>query len=570
MSLFSRLGEGWRAFRGKSNARGFNGAAGGRLYADWFAAATSADSEIRGSYRKLLDRSRDLARNNDYMRGFLLSTERNILGAIKHDLRMDCGEQKFERNMPPKWIADKQASSVIEQAWQEWGRKGVPTVCGRYSWRGYKQLSVRSVPEAGNVITRKIVGKASGNRFGFALQILEIDHLDLTRFEKRGENEVRFGVETNPQCRVVAYWLITAHPGDSMGSMDQRAVRIPAEELYHLYVPERAEQTIGIPWVVSAITRLRQLGAFEEAAVIAARLGASKAAWLTRKSESGASGDWTGPTDGAGNPVINAAPGSIDALPENWDVRSIDWQYPNFETSDFRKAMLRGIATSFGMSYNTLGNDLESVNFSSARVGLFEEREGWKSLQLFFSEGLWEPIFTDWLEAAIMSGAVALPMAKMAKFNRPMFKQRRWAFIDPKKELDAAQMAIALRLSSRSQYIDEQGGDRDDVFIDNLHDEEFAEEIGLSLTPPDTMPETFGNAQVTAEGEEEDDVDEKQKPKRSRKSKPAHPAARTDQDPQLPLTLNLTLPPPPAVVPFEARTIHVKRDEDGRIVAIEK
>jgi lambda family phage portal protein len=508
MSLLTRTREAWRAFFPQSK-RGFNAAQMGRLYADWFAAATSSDAEIRGNFRTLLDRSRDLERNNDYMRGFLLACDRNIRGAIRNDLRMDCGEQKFERNKPPRWMADKVASSVIESAWTEWAKKGNCTVCGKYSWREVKGMAIRSVPRDGNVIIRKIHGTAAGNRFGFALQILDIDHLDLMRHETRGGNEVRFGIEMNPQRRVVAYWVIARHPGDHNGSGDTRAVRVPAEEMYHLYVSERPEQTIGIPWVVSAITRLRQLGAFEEAAVIAARLGASKSAWLTRKSESGAAGEWTGPTDAAGNPIINGNPGAIDTLPENWDVRSIDWQYPNFETSDFRKAMLRGIGTSVGMSYTTLGNDLESVNFSSARVGLFEEREGWKSLQLFFSEGLWEPIFSDWLEASMMSGAVALPLGKIAKFNRPVFKQRRWPFIDPKKEVDAAQVAIALRLASRRQFIEESGGDVEDVFIDNLHDEELAEEIGLSLTPADPMPETFGNAQVTAEGEEEEDVDPK-------------------------------------------------------------
>jgi hypothetical protein len=176
--------------------------------------------------------------------------------------------------------------------------------------------------------------------------------------------------------------------------------------------------------------------------------------------------------------------------------------------------MLRGVATSLGMSYTTLGNDLESVNFSSARVGLFEEREWWKSLQSWYSEGLWEPIFADWLEASINNRAITLPMAKFTKFNRPIFKSRRWPFIDPLKEVSAAKDAIALRITSRQQVIEEAGGDRDDVFLDNLADEEYAEEIGLSLQPPDPQPEAFGNlADMPKKGTskpdaEDDDKDE--------------------------------------------------------------
>jgi lambda family phage portal protein len=265
---------------------------------------------------------------------------------------------------------------------------------------------------------------------------------------------------------------------------------VPAQELYHLYLSERTEQTIGVPWVVSAITRLRQLGAFEEAATIAARLGASKAGFFEHSpGPNGEMGEFTGATTASGNPVMDAAPGTFEALPAGWKLTAWQPEYPNITTGDFRKAMLRGVATSLGMSYTTLGNDLESVNFSSARVGLFEEREWWKALQTWYTENLWEPIFADWLEAAISTRVLNLPMSKFAKFNRPIFKSRRWPFIDPAKEISAAREAVALRISSRQQVIEEAGGDRDDVFLDNLSDEEYAAEIGLTLQPPDVMPE---------------------------------------------------------------------------------
>jgi hypothetical protein len=59
MSLFSRTRAAWDALFQKEGKRGFNAASVGRLYADWFTAASSADAEIRGSQRRLLDRSRD-------------------------------------------------------------------------------------------------------------------------------------------------------------------------------------------------------------------------------------------------------------------------------------------------------------------------------------------------------------------------------------------------------------------------------------------------------------------------------------------------------------------------------
>jgi lambda family phage portal protein len=488
--------------RSRTASRSFNAAQSGRLTADWLTSATSADNEIRGAFRRLVDRSRDLERNNDYMRGFLLSAERNINGAQRYDLRSDAGEWISRPKTTGKageivWQADDLAKRLIEDAWAEWGKKGSCTVCKRHTWRGVRRLAVRSVIRDGNFLARKIRGSAAGNRFGFALQLWEIDHLDTDRFQIFSNgNEIRFGIEFDPMAAPVAYWLRAKHPGDFNGGGREgfTAIRFPADEVYHLSRPDRAEQSIAYPWVVSAITRLRQLGAFEEAAVIAARLGASNAVFF----ETTGDGQWTGDRDIDGRAIMDIEPGIAQELPQGWKASPYTPHYPNIETGDFRKAMLRGVATSLGASYTTVGNDLESVNFSSARVGLFDEREGWKDLQLFFSEELWEQIFADWLEQAMLSGTLNLPIAKFYKFNRPVFKARRWAFIKPGEEMEANKTAIGLQLTSRRQIIEEGGGDVEEVFHDLKDDEMLAEKIGISLESPDNPQSTPDNGAPNA------------------------------------------------------------------------
>ncbi|MBT7026249.1 MAG: phage portal protein [Verrucomicrobia bacterium] len=41
--------------------------------------------------------------------------------------------------------------------------------------------------------------------------------------------------------------------------------RIPASEIIHPFITDRIAQTRGTPWMVSAMTRLQMLGAYEEA-----------------------------------------------------------------------------------------------------------------------------------------------------------------------------------------------------------------------------------------------------------------------------------------------------------------
>lgn len=454
--------------------------------ADWRTASTSADAEIRGSFRKLVDRSRALERDNDYMRGYLGDCEDNIVGAIRNDLRCDAGEM-----INGKWVADRLAADKVEEAWRQWSRVGVCTVCGKHSWRDVKRLAARSTPRDGNFLMRKIRGRNAGNPFQFALQLLEVDHLALEKFEVLPGNrgEIRFGIEFNAFKRPVAYHLRLRHPGDSFGATAQRTERIPASEIYHFFVTERSNQSIGIPWAVSAITRLRQLGAFEEAAVIAARLGATQAGFF-KKSANGTVGTWGGETDMDGNAVMDAVPGTFQELPEGWDIAPWNPKYPDINSGVFRKAMLMGVATGLRTSYITLGNDLEAVNYSSARVGIFDERETWKALQVYQDEHLHELVFADWLETSIMSGAINLPLGKLYKFNRPRFKARRWGYIDPVKEMAAAREGLALRLTSRRQLIDEAGGEIEDVFQDNIEDAKLANDMGLTLeeAKPGPMP----------------------------------------------------------------------------------
>jgi len=491
MSILSRAKAAWSAFRSPAQ-RQFAAAQTGRLYSDWVASATSADAEIRGSLRRMLDRSRSLERDNDYHRGFLLSAQRNINGSHRYDLRSDAGEYVTTKDKKRVWQSDPVANSIIEESWKEWGKKGVCTIDRKTTWRSVRRLAVRAVVRDGNVIIRKIRGAQAGNRFGFALQLWEVDHLQLERNGAlKGGGEIRFGIEFDANQAPVAYHIRARHPGDFYDAgAGLTSVRVLANEIYHVYLGDRTEQSIGYPWIVSAITRLRQLGAFEEAAVIAARLGASNAVMFETTGE----GEWTGDTDASGRAVMDIEPGVATQLPQGWKPHGTEFAYPNIETGDFRKAMLRGVCASLGVSYNTLGNDLESVNFSSARVGLFEEREGWKDLQVFFSEELWEAIFADWLEMAILSGAINLPIGKFAKFNRPIFKARRWAMLDPLKEITALEGAVALKVTSRRQFIEEQGGDVEEVFHDNIDDEKLAADLGLNLVPPQPVSGGTGSA----------------------------------------------------------------------------
>jgi lambda family phage portal protein len=181
-------------------------------------------------------------------------------------------------------------------------------------------------------------------------------------------------------------------------------------------------------------------------------------------------------------------------LPEGYDFKPFESDYPHTNYGDFVKAALRGVAAGLGVAYHNLANDLEGVNFSSSRAGILEERELWKLLQEWFIEELCAPVYTDWLRHALdyTNTLDPLPANKFDKFNSAVWQGRRWAWVDPTKDIEASVTAITNGLKSRGDVIREQGRDPEDVWIEleaeqaRLKNLQLSDSNGQTNTPPNT------------------------------------------------------------------------------------
>ena len=163
-------------------------------------------------------------------------------------------------------------------------------------------------------------------------------------------NVIRMGIELDRSGRAVAYWISTRHPGDlrfSAYAVGERE-RVPAEDIIHDFVQDRPEQIRGVPWMHAAMIRLNHLGAFDEAAIIAARIGAAKMGfWTSKDGDASALAD---DRDASGNLITEAEPGTFQMAPEGYEFSAFDPKYPEANHDAFTKACLRGIASGFGVS----------------------------------------------------------------------------------------------------------------------------------------------------------------------------------------------------------------------------
>jgi lambda family phage portal protein len=448
-----------RRRRPARTGRSFNAAAINRLTNDFAGPNSSADAELFSNLQLIRFRCRQLERNNDYIRRYFKLVENNVLGAY--------GIGMQSKSKDPNGRLDPGVNNAIELGWYRWGKKKTASLNGRYSWKRIERLMLRSAIRDGAALLRFVL--TPSNPYGFTLQPLEIDHLDydLNRFIPGG-NEIRMGIEMGPDGRIVGYHLLSKHPGDQY-QVGRRHVFVPADEMIHLYLPERIGQSVGLPSAVSSMLGLQMLGGYQEAEVVAAREGACKGGYIKKTAPEGYEGD---DVDAEGNQIHEMEPGVVRELEPGQEFIQHDPTHPNTAYGEFVKGVLRGLAAGLGVSYTSLANDLEGVNYSSIRAGLLEEREEWKALQCWLIEDLHEAVFEKWLELSLINGALtlnsgaALPVSRYEKFNMPDWKPRRWPWVDPLTDVQASKESIGAGLTSRKAVIAENGGDIEEVDSD--------------------------------------------------------------------------------------------------------
>ena len=117
------------------------------------------------------------------------------------------------------------------------------------------------------------------------------------------------------------------------------------------------------------------------------------------------------------------------------------------------------MSSGFDVDYPTLSSNLSNVNYTSTRHGLLDARLGYRIMQRDLIETVLEPIHSKWLESAILSGYLKLPMAKMEKFDAPVFYAYRGDWVDPLKDTNAKVAAHDNLIESLENILGERGID---------------------------------------------------------------------------------------------------------------
>lgn len=459
-------------------AEPYTGASVSNLTHSWGTSPIPVNEVIRRTLTALRARSREQRRNNDYARKFI--------GMLKSNVAGPTGAAFNARTIDANGKPDKAANQALEETFADWSKKINCDVEGRQSFAGLQQLHIATAGEDGECLVRIYRGRSFGP-YGFQLQFIDPELLPVHYNEDlKNGNIIRMGIEYDSLGRAQAYHLLdTSSSGDFMGQYfygHGDYIRVPASDIIHSYLTESAGQARGLPWMSTALFRMNMLGGYEEAALVNARAGANKMGFYR-------TGDLGGVADEdpqTGELIDEGEPGHWSKLPPGIEIQEYDPTYPHQQFPDFVKTALRGISAGLGCGYHTLANDLEGVNYSSGRLGMFDERDYWQVLQGWQSEDFMMTVYNEWLKHQLLIGTIRvksrpLNPSRILKYQRVEFMGRRWFGLDPVKESKANTEDLGNNLTAPSDIIRSKGLDPQEVFQQIADDKATFKELGIEV-----------------------------------------------------------------------------------------
>jgi len=467
-----------------SLARKYDGAGRGRLTENWKTAGTSADAEISRALPLLRARHRDLVRNNPHARKAVTVWKNNLVGA---------------GIMARSNSGDEDLDALANELWDEWVKAA--DADGQLDFYGLQELAVGIMVEGGEALVRRRLRRpGNGLRVPLQLQVLEGDHLDIAKSGEtaQGRKAVQ-GVEFDTEGRRQAYWLFRDHPGNGWLTSPKafQSVRVPADEIVHLYRKERT-QTRGVPWGSAVITNVRDADDYDVAEIIRKKTEACVVAIVTGADEGEEGIAPSSVVDADGRPVEKFEPGLIAYSHGGKDVKFNSPSAVGGYT-DYRRASLQSISAGYLVPYELLTGDLSEVNFTSARVGLVEFRRLVDTVQwLTVIPMLLDRIRVWFCHAAYLAGELPVPFVP-CEWNPPAFES-----VNPIDDANAELIEMRSGTLTWDEAVSRRGRNPDDVMAETIARFEKFDEHGLVFDSDPRRVTRGGNEQPSVSKQAEE------------------------------------------------------------------
>lgn len=476
---------------------------GGQELAAFLPVSGSADRDLLFEQRTIVDRVRDLVRNNGWASGAVSREIDAVIGA------------NFRPEPRPDWralgISAETAADLADQMETEWSLFANDS--HRYcdatrqdTWSGLAGLLYRHSVVDGEHLAL-VLWRPRGGRYSTCLRVIDPDRLGNPNGAP-DDDHLRGGVQLDGDGAAIGYWICSGHPRDvglsAWAGQDWDYVARETEWgrplVIHGYDRQRAEQHRGLSDFAPVLKAAKMLDRYQSAELAAALLNATLAAFIESPFDHEFLMDLL--QDGGGQQAFDKYQGlrvadhdrrhptlgglSIPALFPGEKVEFFNPVRPAAQAEAFTGAMLRNIAAALpAHTAETVTLNYSDVNYSSARAGALVSARSVIRKRIAFGARTAMQVYGAVMEEAFLTGKLT-PPAGAPDFDlaREAYLAADWigpaqGWIDPVKEAQAAAIRMNNRLSTLREECGDQGADWRDTMDQLARERAYARKLGL-------------------------------------------------------------------------------------------
>jgi len=442
-------------------AGGFAGASTGRRgLSAWKTTRNSADADLLPDLPVLMERSRDLERNNPIASGAISSTVTSVVGT----------------GLTPRPQVDadflgmtvEEAAAWNKAATREFALFADSEDCDITRTQDFYQLQdlvLRSTLVSGDCFSiLTFSGIPNSNRpYELRIQVLEADRVS-NPGNKADTQTMRGGVEVDQFGAPIRYHVTKTHPGEvgnraktEWTAIDAFGAKTGRRNVLHHFRRLRPGQNRGIPMLAPVIEKLKQLDRYTDAEIMAAVVSGMFTIFVHTEGEGlnfdGGMGYETGA--GNGDSDVKLGYGAIVDLKPNEKITSANPGRPNANFDPFFLAIIRQIGIGLEIPYEILIKHFAS-SFSASRAAMVEAWKLYKGRREWLISSFCQPVYEAWLEEAVALGRIDAP----GFFDDPMIRKAYCGVawhgdampqINPLVEIQAAAERIQAGLSTHAR-----------------------------------------------------------------------------------------------------------------------
>lgn len=469
----------WRAQYQAWAAHGFRSADPSRLGSTPAIGAMPDYQYEQGFDReKMVNRAMQLERDNSIARGLL---ERNAENVVSTGI------------IPQARTDDEEWNKLAEEKFLAWAESECD-VRGMSSLWDLQRLAQYCMTRDGDV---GCIKRADGT-----LQLIESMRIAAPLGKEYADYHID-GIDLDSAGKPVRFYIVPRRSDEQyVPSTRDFPSRVPVQADQFLFLARRTSpsQTRGEPAMAQAMEQFEHLDKLLESVVVSARMAACFGL-LIKSPMPPVPTQATGLNSaGSSLPRWDLEPGLVKSLRPGEEITTLSPAQPSQQLDQFVVLLARILGLPLGMPLELLMLDFTRTNYSSARASLLQAYRSFKRQQDYLIQGFCRPIWRWKIAGWIEDGE--LPANE--QWMRHQWIPPGWAWVDPVKEIQAAQMEVDAGFRTKADVIASQGRDYQEVRRARIAEYSAEREAGLPETRSTMTRDPMAVVMAAQRGEDVD------------------------------------------------------------------